>query len=111
MALQRLIRHPVLLRHRPDRRHGGPDTMVNTEPGEFGPNTAQVERFLALLERLDDGDWAKVEAAGVAAPAAELPAEVLLTFAEGFAKRAGDVAYDRAPPPGNVDLLAQRAAQ
>jgi hypothetical protein len=85
--------------------------MVNIEPGEFGPNTGQVERFLALLDRLDDDDWATVEAAGLAAPAAELPAEVLLTFAGGFAKRAGDVAFDRAPRPGNVDLLAQRAAQ
>lgn len=85
--------------------------LANTDPGEYGPNTAQVERFLALLEQLGEADWARIEVAGRVEPRPAVPGELLLTFSGGFAKRAGDVALERAPRPGNADLLAQRAAQ
>ena len=84
--------------------------VVQSESGEFGPNSAQVERFLALLAQLDSDDWAGVEAAAAAAPASVVTAEPLLVHALGYAQRAGDLASDYAPRPGNADVLAQRAA-
>jgi len=89
-----------------------PGATTDSGPGQFGPNTAQVERFLALVEQLSEGEWRSVEATGRATtPVRPVPVEAVADVDHGWAKRAGDLALDLAPKHGDVDLLAQQAAE
>jgi hypothetical protein len=89
-----------------------PGATTDPGPGQFGPNTAQVERFLALVEQLSDGEWSAVEAVGRATTTVRpSPVGAIADVDHGWARRAGDLALDLAPKHGDVDLLAQQAAE
>src|SRR5207302_10855535 len=56
-----------------------PGATTDPGPGQFGPNTAQVERFLALVEQLSESEWRSVDAAGRATtPVRPAPVEAVV---------------------------------
>src|SRR5947209_14770825 len=83
----------------------------DTGHGEYGPNSAEVERFLALLERLTPAEWTQVEADAPTTAPSPSPVERAIDFSSGDAKRAGDVAAELAPRSGGGDLPARTAAE